>query len=51
MALNTYPGRYVFSVGHTSKVSAIWSLPICGPKWPKKHSPAQGLPWVNSPPE
>ena len=32
---------YVFSAGHT-KVSAIWSLPICGPSGQK--SIAQGLP-------
>ena len=27
----------------------IWILPICGPKWPRKLSPAQGLPLGNSP--
>ena len=25
--------------------SGVWTFPICGPKWPKKHS--QGLPWVS----
>jgi hypothetical protein len=38
---------YLYSAGYRPKGPVIWTFPICGPKWPIKHSP--GFTLGNSP--